>query len=208
MNSPSRRYRSPRREQDAARTRQDILKAAFTLFAERGYARVTMTDIAQETGIAVKTVYASVGTKSGILSELLAAGLSEGTAAKTNRQIRQTSDLAGCVALVARGTRADKERFMPTINLLHSAKDVDDGAKQVWQSMLTAYRAGLHGAAEDLVVRGLAAPHLDVEAVTDRLWFCFGLGAWRALVEDCRWSYEDAERLLTRQAIAALTDVA
>jgi AcrR family transcriptional regulator len=52
-------------------TRQDILRTAREQFVTHGYALVTMSDIARATGGAVKTVYASVGTKSEILHELM-----------------------------------------------------------------------------------------------------------------------------------------
>ncbi|RAS60594.1 hypothetical protein C8D87_11112 [Lentzea atacamensis] len=37
------------------------------------------------------------------------------------------------------------------------------------------------------------------------LWFCFGFGAWRTLVKECGWSWDDAERWLARQAVTIFT---
>src|SRR6476619_2619602 len=63
----TRRYDSPLRREQAAATRREILKAAEKLFAERGYAATTITAIAAEAGVAVKTVYLAFETKSGLL---------------------------------------------------------------------------------------------------------------------------------------------
>src|SRR5215475_13744181 len=60
-----------RREKQAAETRQDILDAALRLFAERGYGRTSIADIAAGAGVAVPTLYTSVGAKPVILRQLL-----------------------------------------------------------------------------------------------------------------------------------------
>src|SRR3954469_18835478 len=65
--NPRRRYESPRRREQAAATRRQILEAAERLFAERGYAATTMAAIAGEAGVAVKTVYLAFETKAGLL---------------------------------------------------------------------------------------------------------------------------------------------
>jgi AcrR family transcriptional regulator len=206
VDTPSRPYHSPRRHQEAERTRQDILRTARDLFLAHGYDRVTMADIARETGIAVKTVYASVGTKSGVLQGVLAAEVAESRSIETLAQLPLAPDLESAMRLVARGTRDDHERFDPTVGLLASAKDSDDGAKQVWDSMVVQYRGALHTTAEHLVGRGLVPPHLDVDATADRLWFCFGLAAWRTLILDCGWDYDTAEDWLARQGVTMLAD--
>jgi hypothetical protein len=68
------------------------------------------------------------------------------------------------------------------------------------------YRDALRVSAEHLVTAGLVAPHLDADGVADRLWFCFGLAAWRALVVDCGWSYADAQRWLSHHCYIMLSE--
>src|SRR4030081_1441666 len=65
-----RRYESPRRREQAAETRRQILGAAQRLFEERGYAATTMAAIAGEAGVALKTVYVVFEAKSGVLRAL------------------------------------------------------------------------------------------------------------------------------------------
>src|SRR3954466_3209022 len=65
-----RRYESPRRREQAAATRRQILEAAQRLFEEQGYAATTMSAIAAEAGVALKTVYVAFETKSGLLRAL------------------------------------------------------------------------------------------------------------------------------------------
>src|ERR671937_2858840 len=65
-----RRYESPRRREQAAATRRQILDAAQRLFEQQGYAATTMAAIAREAGVALKTVYVAFETKSGLLRAL------------------------------------------------------------------------------------------------------------------------------------------
>jgi len=66
-----RRYDSSLRTAQAGQTRLRILEAAQQLFAERGYAATTMDAIASAAGVAPDTVYASFGSKTGLLHRLL-----------------------------------------------------------------------------------------------------------------------------------------
>ncbi|GAA4785494.1 helix-turn-helix domain-containing protein [Streptomyces ziwulingensis] len=206
MPEGTRSYRSKRREQAAAQTRQDILDAARHLFSTRGYARVTMTDVARSAGVAVKTLYGSVGTKTQILHALLTADLADSRAGETNDTLRLTRDLPSAVGHIAHVTRVDTERFARSIELLLSSAASDESAREVHDQVLTQYREALRGSARHLVALGAVAPHLTVEGVADRLWLCFGLSAWRTLVTECHWDYDAAERLLTRQALLLLRD--
>ena len=58
------------RERKAQLTRDEILRAARHLFAERGYARTSVRDIAQTAGVSAQTVYDSVGSKQALVERL------------------------------------------------------------------------------------------------------------------------------------------
>src|SRR3954471_18977732 len=66
----TRRYNSPRRREQAAATRLEILEAAQRLFERDGYTPTTMAAIAAEARVALKTVYIAFETKSGVLRAL------------------------------------------------------------------------------------------------------------------------------------------
>lgn len=176
------------------------------MFLDRGYARVTMSDIAREAGTAVKTVYASVGTKSDILHTLTEVDMAGSSLTKTLEHLRDATGLESSVAMMARGTRADNERHRSMVDLLYASMASDDGARATWRHMVTGYRCGLRAGAEFIVGEGFVDPPFEVEGVADRLWFCFGPNAWRTLVADCHWTYDDAERTLRNQAVHLLTE--
>ena len=60
------------RQQIAAEeTQRVIVEAAARLFLERGYHRTSIGQIAQEAGVAVQTIYNSIGSKRDLLSRVL-----------------------------------------------------------------------------------------------------------------------------------------
>jgi len=58
------------RERKAQLTRDEILRAARRLFAERGYASTSVREIAQAAGVSAQTVYDSVGSKQEVVARL------------------------------------------------------------------------------------------------------------------------------------------
>lgn len=62
-----RTYDSTRRRAQARQNQQRILAAAAALFAERGYGRTTLTDVAESAGVAVETIYATFRNKPTLL---------------------------------------------------------------------------------------------------------------------------------------------
>jgi AcrR family transcriptional regulator len=67
----SRPYSSPLRDEQAARTRIQIVRAADELFRERGYTGATMKDIAERAGVARDTVHAVVGNKARLIPAII-----------------------------------------------------------------------------------------------------------------------------------------
>lgn len=57
----------------AAKTREQILDAAYRLFRRRGYSRVTMDDIAAEARLTKRTLYHHFESKDRLLAEVLTA---------------------------------------------------------------------------------------------------------------------------------------
>src|SRR3954469_2912857 len=58
------------RQRQAQLTRDEILGSARRLFAERGYSRTSVRDIAQAAGVSAQTGYDSIGTKQALGARL------------------------------------------------------------------------------------------------------------------------------------------
>ncbi|MFF0343161.1 TetR/AcrR family transcriptional regulator [Kribbella sp. NPDC004875] len=200
-----RSYHSPRRREEAIDTRRDIVEAARRLFAAKGYARVPVTEIAAAAGVSVKTVYASVGSKATILTELISVSIVQSDAEAALQRVRECRDLAGAVAEVAAGTRRANEALQDVVDILYSALGAHEVADKAWQDSTTDYRAALQAAADHLVALALVRDDVSASKVGDVLWLSFGFAAWRTLVRDCGWSWEAAEEWLRDQAVVALS---
>jgi AcrR family transcriptional regulator len=64
-------YHSPLRQEQALATRQRILDAALELFARQGYGATSIASIAREAGVVPETIYATFGSKRGIIEGLI-----------------------------------------------------------------------------------------------------------------------------------------
>jgi AcrR family transcriptional regulator len=83
------------RARHAQLTRDEILGAARRLFAERGYSRTSVRDIADAAGVSSQTVYDSIGPKHVIVSRL-------------NDLIDVEADIEAIVTAAARSDDADQ----------------------------------------------------------------------------------------------------
>lgn len=70
--SNKRQYNSSLRAKRAAETRDRIQRATRKLIGRNGFAETTVGQIADEAGVAAQTVYATFGSKAGIVGSLLA----------------------------------------------------------------------------------------------------------------------------------------
>jgi AcrR family transcriptional regulator len=93
------------RERQAQLTRDEILKAARRLFADRGYTRTSVRDIAEAAGVSAQTVYDSIGPKQALVARLndlidAEAGIAAiaGAAARSN----DPHEVAGLSAAITR----------------------------------------------------------------------------------------------------------
>jgi AcrR family transcriptional regulator len=88
------------RERKAQLTRDEILRAARRLFAEHGYARTSVRDIAKAAGVSAQTVYDSVGSKQQLVA-----------------QLNDLIDVeAGIGAIVGAGLRSDDPREVAAVS--------------------------------------------------------------------------------------------
>ncbi|MFI6302458.1 TetR/AcrR family transcriptional regulator [Amycolatopsis thailandensis] len=200
----TRPYHSPRRVREAAETRRDILRAATDLFSANGYARVTVADIAKRAGVAPPTVYASAGSKSEMLHRIIGESIERTDAATVVEAVGRTDSLATALTLVANGTRLGNENSRQVIEILFAALPVHEDGEQLWRQSTAHYRQALTAIAESLRDKGFLTA--EVSYTTDVLWFCFGFNAWRTLVRECGWSWDDSERWLARQAITIFAE--
>ncbi|GIH15612.1 TetR/AcrR family transcriptional regulator [Rugosimonospora africana] len=197
-------YHSPRRADAAAATRTAILASARALFLERGYADVTVSDIAKAARVAVQTVYASAGGKAAILSALLQPARESPIIAETLAAIAVTDDPRRIIDLTADGTRRGHEQHWETLYGLFRHAPAEPAARKVYDASVAAYLGALSTVLDRLVHLNGLAPGLDHAQALDLMWFYLGRPAWFTLIGDRGWSFDQAQAWLAGSARRAL----
>ncbi|MGW7268783.1 TetR/AcrR family transcriptional regulator [Streptomyces sp. NPDC054842] len=200
---PKRSYVSPLREQAAARTREQILQCATELFASRGYGLVTVADIASAAGVSAKTVFASVGSKSDVLDQIVTRGVAASGYEDAVRQVLEQQTPEAVLGVLAGGTRAGNDELFLVHEAIHRALPVHENGEALWQRATADYRAALVAIAHHLHAL-TPAPTCSEEETADWLWFWFGPSGWRVLVVENGWTWDRAEAFLSRTAVATL----
>ena len=185
-------YRSTRRQQQAAETRDAVLSAAGRLFAERGWAATGMRDVAAEAGVAVETVYANFRSK----ADLLLAALDAAVVGDT-RQIPM-ADRPEFLALgdgdpaarIAAGARLNAEVNRRTAGLHHAlthaaASDAILAARLREDEERRRTTVG-HGA-------GMVAGRPLTDLERDGLWAVVGAEVYLLLTDLSGWTHQQYE---------------
>jgi AcrR family transcriptional regulator len=207
---PRRSYHSPRRQQQAAATRQTILEAAERLFERRGYPATTMEQVAAEAGVALKTVYVAFATKSGLLRALwdlrLKGDLEEAGVAERPwyREVVKEPDPERQLRRNARNARVVKQRIGGVLKILRSAAPVDPDAAALWRLIQTDFHDNQRVIVERLHATRALRPDLDVTRATDILWTLNHPDVWLLLVGERGWTPEQWERWFADTACAQL----
>lgn len=151
-------YVFPHRERAAAQTRASILEHAAALFAERGYGRVTVADIAAAADVAAKTVFASAGSKADILDRIVDQAVGESGYRRTVAHIMALTTQDAVLKALAHGTRLGNEGQSAALEAIRKALPAHSNGEALWERATAAYRDALHAIAGHLHAIG-AAPH-------------------------------------------------
>lgn len=192
-------YDNSLRSARAAETRRRVLAQATSLFLARGYAATTVRAVAEAAAVSPEFVYKGFGSKASLLKtayDVLLAG-DEQPVAMASRPavaaVREATTPAAAaaaygglarvissqvgpllrVALGARGTDADLDAFVATI---------DEERLRGTGAAVAAWRA-----------QGWLRDGLGLEAARDRVWLAISPAAY-LLLQDRGWTDDDYER--------------
>lgn len=206
----ARPYRSPRRQQQAAATRREILTAAKQLFEAQGYAGTTMNAVAAEAGVALKTVYLAFETKARLLRAVwdfaLKGDVDDAPVAERpwylevleepvpERKLRRLAS-ASCTV---------KVRIAALLGVIRDAAPGDDEISALWALIQSDFHANQGEVVATLDRAGALAPGLDAARATDILWTLNHPDVWLLLVGQRRWTPAQFETWFADTAVAQL----
>lgn len=168
---------------------------------ERGYARATLSAIAEQAGVALNTVYTSVGGKPALMAALAREATEDPEIQATISAVQASQDGREVLRLTAESTGQITRRHEDVLTLLSENAAADPAVASAAEEAAMRYRERLALIADHLV--GLRAVRTDAVQTEQILWFYLGQGAWKT-VREFGWDWSDSAAWLARQAAAAL----
>lgn len=148
-------------------TRMTILRAAFELFREHGFADTTVRGIAERAGVAVQTIYSQFGSKAGV-----AAGLAELVEAEAGlgplfAAWSEADEPLALVDAFARIERTLEERAGGILGVIRRAAASDAGIAEAVAFGESRRRASIEATVGRLAEMGALRDGLDVVDAAD-----------------------------------------
>ena len=196
-----RRYDASRRRQAAARTRTAILEAARQLFSERGYTATPMTAIADRAGVALDTVYATVGRKpelARLLIETAISGTDQAIPAEQRdyvRSIQAAPDAETKIAVYAAAITAIAPRMALVLDIIQQAAPTEPELAALRTEIDERRAANMRLFVADLAAA--ASLRLDQGEAADIVWATNSAEMYQLLVDQRGWTPQRYERFLT-----------
>jgi AcrR family transcriptional regulator len=189
--------RPNRREVAAAETRREILRAARRLFAEHGYAGTSLQQIAEESGVAVQTIYSSVGSKAALVLALNDLIDEEADVAQLAAGVLQETDPPRLIAQGIHLTRQLNERCGDLIQALVSAEPAEPDAAAALADGMRRHERGASAIARRLAALGALRADTTPERAAAVFSMMTSPASWRQLTQRAGWTFDDSEAWLT-----------
>jgi AcrR family transcriptional regulator len=174
-------------------TRAAILRATWSLIAEKRRLDVSQGEIAAAAGVSRQTLYLAFGDRAGLLTAMARNKDAETDHVARLREISRAGQATAEDFLRYVGIWID---YLPLIYpvgiLLDAASLTDAGARSAWDDrMKGALLAGLKRILGHLAKSGDLAPGWDAPDAAEFVWSLVHPTSWRQLVVDCGWSGDD-----------------
>lgn len=190
-----RRYNAPRRAEQAAATRRAVLDAARELFVTRGYLATTVAEIAERAGVAVDTIYATVGRKPTLIREVVETSISGQDRAVPAAERDYVKAMLAAptarekLAIYAAAIAVISPRTAPVFRALYDAGVSGDADCAALYAEITGRRAAnMRLAAADMRATGELRADLSDDEVADIIWSMNAPEYWVLLVGQRGWT--------------------
>lgn len=200
-----RKYDSRRRQQQAERTRNDIVESAHALFVDRGYLGTTMTEVAHAAEVAVETIYRGFGSKAALFAAVVEAAVAGGVH-RAQRPVEERPAIRAVIDEPDPRQQIERyvatqpgihERLGPLVHALRAAADVEEQLADVWERLENQRLEGMGRFAQLLAERGALPEDLSVDEARDVLWTLNSHDVYDKLVTQRGWTPKRYQHWLT-----------
>jgi AcrR family transcriptional regulator len=206
----TRPYDSTRRKEQARQTREAILDAAGTMFRERGYARTTVTAVAEAAGVSVETVYKAFGNKAHLLKGVFDVAIVGDHAPVPMlqrdmvRRIQAEPDPRRKFEIYGEHLAQAGPRAGPVQLLVRAAGAGDPEVAAVWDQMSSERLHGMTEFARHLYEGKQLRDDVTLEEARDVLWTYNSVELYDLLVLQRGWTPERYGAWIARALASAL----
>lgn len=176
-----RAYSGARRQREAAERRARVLRVGLERFLADGYHGTSMARVAREAGVAVDTVYATIGRKPQLLLAVHDLILGDGA---TDEHGQPVPALQRQYVAEVRAARTAEEkigryadalgrllpRTAPLLDALREAGATDPECRAVWESLEARRADNMRLFVADLRSTGQLRADLDDDLAADLVW--------------------------------------
>lgn len=202
----ARPYTSPRRAEQARRTRQRLVAAATATFLARGYAGTTMRAIAAAAGVSVPTVEQQFGTKVRLLKAAIdiAIGGDDDDVPVLDRvwadEGRAAGDVDEFLAIVADVIAPAQSRSAGLVLAVFEGAVTDPELAELSAAMISQRAVTAGWIVDQLAGKAPLRGELDRDDAVDTLWILMDPAVFDRLVRQRGWSVQRYQRWFARSA--------
>jgi len=192
------------RERQAQLTQAEILKAARRLFAERGYTRTSVRDIAEAAGVSAQTVYDSIGSKQALVLRLNDLIDTEAGVLDIARTLGNSNDPAVVAAVSATITRSILEHCSDIVHALVTGASAESDLQVVLDEGHSRHVGGARRTVDQLNAMNALPESMDVEEAVDTLAAVSDIQFALLLRDSYGWSLDRIESWIANTSRALL----
>jgi len=189
--------RPNRREVAAAETRREILRAARRLFAARGFAGTSLQQIAEESGVAVQTIYSSVGSKAALVLALNDLVDEEAGVAQLGAGVLAETDPPTMIAKAIHLTRQLNERCGDLLQVMLSAVPAEPDVAAAFADGMRRHESGVRAMTQRLGAVGALRAGTTPERAAAVFSMMTSPPSWQQLTQRAGWTFDESEAWLT-----------
>jgi len=197
------------RHDKAAETRTRMLGAAYQSFCEAGYRATTMANIAEQSGVAVQTLYFTFGTKDRLLQAVhdrMVLGEDELPPVRQPWHAKMTAapDISEAIHYLVAGVEVILARVAPLIPVFLAVSE--DPAGVVWRRGEQLRLEGYRDLVAELSKKAHLRRGLGQSQATDLLFVLLSPEVYRALVLERGWPASRWRAWLERSVLFDIFD--
>lgn len=177
------------------------MEAGRVLFSRKGIDATTIAHIAERARVSQATVYATVGSKNGLLRALMEQAMFGPRTQDALKLVQSVSDPVERIALSARVARAIYEAQSGELGLLLQASAFSPELRKSQQDFEQLRREMQRERIDALFKAGRARKGLDRETAATLMWMYTSPEIFHKLVHESGWSPDDYERWLAHTLV-------